>query len=158
MDGSQNNQLVNAFPLMNNTVNTIISNNSIATSENTGSELSELNPYFIEFKEHIRQWIKMDDDVITLNNALKEVKKKKVELTTQIVNFMETNNLKHLNTNDGKLQYSKSTTTKALNKNMLIEKLSLFLKDEYKGNSAADFILENREKTEKVVLKRSIKK
>lgn len=146
-------QLVNTIPLMNQ-----LANINLNQSAGDVNELNESNPYFVEFKDNIRQWIKMDDDVITLNNALKEVKKKKVELTTQIVNFMETNNLKHLNTNDGKLQYSKSTTTKALNKNMLIEKLSLFLKDEYKGNSAADFILENREKTEKVVLKRSIKK
>ena len=146
-------QLVNTIPLMNQ-----LANINLNQSAGDVNELNESNPYFVEFKDNIRQWIKMDDDILTLNNALKEVKKKKAELTPQIISFMENNNLKHLNTTDGKLQYSKSSISKALNKNMLIEKLSLYLKDDNKGNSAADFILENRDKTEKVTLKRSIKK
>ena len=149
-------QLVNTVPLINQLAN--INLNQSPGDVNKLNELNESNPYFVEFKDNIRQWIKMDDDILTLNNALKEVKKKKAELTPQILSFMENNNLKHLNTTDGKLQYSKSSISKALNKNMLIEKLSIYLKDDNKGNSAADFILENRDKTEKVTLKRSIKK
>lgn len=155
-----NNNIINTLPLMNQNIDDSnpsynLTNDSV---KNELNELNESNPYFIEFKDNIRQWIKLDDDLITLTNAMKDIKKKKNELSDIILKFMENNNLKHLNTNDGKIQYTKTSINKALNKNLLLEKLSIYLKDDNKGNSAVDFIFDNREKTEKVTLKRSIKK
>ena len=155
-----NNNIINTLPLMNQNIDDSnpsynLTNDSV---KNELNELNESNPYFIEFKDNIRQWIKLEDDLITLTNAMKDIKKKKNELSDIILKFMENNNLKHLNTNDGKIQYTKTSINKALNKNLLLEKLSIYLKDDNKGNSAVDFILDNREKTEKVTLKRSIKK
>jgi len=122
------------------------------------SHLNDSNQEFMEFKENIKVWLKMDDDIKTLQNALKDIKKKKEEMTPKILSFMKNNELKHLDTNDGKIQYKSSFVAKPLNKKMIINRLGDYFKDFEKGANAAAFILENREKEEKVRLTRSIKK
>ena len=122
------------------------------------SHLNDSNQEFIEFKENIKIWLKMDDDIKTLQNALKEIKKKKEEMTPKILSFMKNNELKHLDTNDGKIQYKSSFVSKPLNKKMIINRLGDYFKDFEKGATAAAFILENREKEEKIRLTRSVRK
>ena len=122
------------------------------------SHLNDSNQEFIEFKENIKMWLKMDDDIKTLQNALKEIKKKKEEMTPKILIFMKNNELKHLDTNDGKIQYKSSFVSKPLNKKMIINRLGDYFKDFEKGANAAAFILENREKEEKIRLTRSKRK
>ena len=84
-----NNQLLNSIPLMNNKLTNLNLNDNVGGFNehnlNSGdfNELNEANPYFIEFKNNIREWIKMDDDILTLNNALKEIKKKKIRFNTK---------------------------------------------------------------------------
>ena len=122
------------------------------------SHLNDSNQEFVEFKENIKIWLKMDDDIKTLQNALKEIKKKKEEMTPKILSFMKNNELKHLDTNDGKIQYKSSFVSKPINKKMIINRLGDYFKDFEKGANAAAFILENREKEEKVRLTRSVRK
>lgn len=122
------------------------------------SHLNDSNQEFVEFKENIKVWLKMDDDIKTLQNALKEIKKKKEEMTPKILSFMKNNELKHLDTNDGKIQYKSSFVSKPLNKKMIINRLGDYFKDFEKGANAAAFILENREKEEKIRLTRSKRK
>ena len=61
-------------------------------------------------------------------------------------------------TTDGQLKFSKSVTAKPLNKKYLVSRLGDFFKDYNKGEKAVDFIYENRDKEEKLKLKRIIKK
>ena len=122
------------------------------------SHLNDSNQEFVEFKENIKVWLKMDDDIKTLQNALKEIKKKKEEMTPKILSFMKNNELKHLDTNDGKIQYKSSFVSKPINKKMIINRLGDYFKDFEKGANAAAFILENREKEEKIRLTRSVRK
>ena len=122
------------------------------------SHLNDSNPEFIEFKENIKIWLKMDDDIKTLQNALKDIKKKKENMTPKILQFMKNNELKHLDTNDGKLQYKSSFVAKPLNKKMIMNRLGDYFKNLDKGIEVATYILENREKEEKIRLTRSKKK
>ena len=39
--------------------------------------LDDNDPEFIEFKENAKIWLELDDDIKTLNEAIKERKKKK---------------------------------------------------------------------------------
>tara|TARA_B100001250_G_C19627574_1_gene712275 strand:+ start:253 stop:714 length:462 start_codon:yes stop_codon:yes gene_type:complete len=126
--------------------------------ESDYSHLNDENPNFIKFKDDIKVWLKIDDDIRTLSKALKDLKKQKENLNPIILGFMENNDLKHLNTNDGKIQYSRSLTTKPLNKKTLINRLGDFFKDTDKGQNVANFILDNRDKSERVRLKRTFKK
>ena len=39
--------------------------------------LDDNDPDFIDFKDDVKTWIKLDDDIKTLNDAIKERKEKK---------------------------------------------------------------------------------
>jgi len=139
--------------LINNEVSKVEESNNIDYSH-----LNDTNQEFLEFKSNIKIWLKMDDDIKTLQNALREIKKKKEEMTPKILGFMKHNDLRHLETNDGKIQYKSSYVTKPLNKKMIINRLGDFFKDSEKGNEVAQFIMENREKEEKIRLTRTMKR
>jgi hypothetical protein len=116
------------------------------------------NEEFTEFKNNVKEWLVLDDDILTLQKAIKDRKTKKNELTPKISNFMDKFKINDLNTNNGKIKFTKSLCTKPLNKQFLISRLGDFFKDFSKGEKAATFILENRDKEEKIKLKRVVNK
>ena len=122
------------------------------------SELNDNNEEFVEFKNNVKEWLTLDDDIITLQKAIKERKKKKDELTPKVLDFMNRFKINDLNTNNGKLKFTKSLQTKPLNKQFLITRLGDFFKDFSKGEKVASYILENRDKEEKLKLKRVVNK
>jgi hypothetical protein len=117
-------------------------------------ELNEDNPDFVMFKEEVNQWIALDDDIKVLQKALNERKKAKNMITPNILEFMGKYEIEDMNTNNGKLIFAKSTTTKPMNKEYMKNKLGEFLKNYEKGDKATNFLFNNREKTEKFYLKR----
>lgn len=116
------------------------------------------NIEFIEFKNNVKEWITLDDDITTLQKAIKIRKSKKDELTPKILDFMKDNKVNDLNTNDGSIKFMKSTYTKPLNKKYLISRLGDFFKDLSKGEKVAGYILDNRDKEEKFRIKRVLNK
>ena len=126
--------------------------------DNEDSYINDTNPEFLDFKENVKEWITLDDDIKTLNLALKERKQKKNELTPKVLEFMNEYEVHDVKTTDGQLKFSKSLTSKPLNKKYLVSRLGDFFKDYTKGEKAVDFIYENRDKEEKLKLKRIIKK
>ena len=125
---------------------------------NDDSYIDDNNPDFQDFKDNVKEWITLDDDIKTLNIALKERKKKKQELTPKVLNFMNDHKVHDIKTTDGQLKFSKSMTSKPLNKKYLINRLGDFFKDYSKGEKAVEFLYENRDKEEKMKLQRIIKK
>ena len=113
---------------------------------------------FVEFKSSVKEWLMLDDDIITLQKSVKERKVKKDELTPKILGFMDKFNINDLNTQGGKIKFTKSLYTKPLNKQFLISKLGDFFKDYRKGEKAATFILENRDKEERAKIRRVVNK
>jgi len=113
---------------------------------------------FIEFKTNVKEWLALDDDIITLQKAIKDRKNKKTELTPKVLDYMGRFNINDLNTNNGKIKFTKSLCTKPLNKQFLVSRLGDFFKDFSKGEKAAAFILENRDKEEKIKLRRVVNK
>jgi hypothetical protein len=120
--------------------------------------LNDNNEEFIEFKNNVNEWLTLDDDIITLQKAIKDRKTKKNKMTPKILDFMNRFKINDLNTNNGKLKFTKSLQTKPLNKQFLISRLGDFFKDFSKGEKAASFILENRDKEEKFKLRRVVNK
>lgn len=127
-------------------------------NEDNSEAFDDSNEEFIEFKKNVKEWIALDDDLITLQKAIKDRKTKKNELTPKVLDFMDRFKINDLNTNNGKLKFTKSLCTKPLNKQFLISRLSSFFKDFVKGEKAASFVLENRDKEEKIKLRRVINK
>ena len=155
---------MSTFLQLANINKSIINNSDTEDDENEIDEINENvftddNDEFIEFKANVKEWLTLDDDIITLQKAIKERKKKKDELTPKVLDFMNRFKINDLNTQEGKIKFTKSLYTKPLNKQFLISKLGDFFKDFNKGEKAASFILDNRDKQEKFNLKRvAIKK
>ena len=116
--------------------------------------LDDYDPEFIEFKENAKTWFQLDDDIQTLNQAIKERKKKKNELTPELLDFMEKYKIHDLNTQDGHLKYQKTIRSQPVSKKYLILKLGDFFKNMNKSEKVVNFLYEGRNKKESYNLKR----
>ena len=116
--------------------------------------LDDNDPDFIDFKEEVKLWLRLDDDIKKLNDAIKERKNKKKEITPGLLEFMEKHDINDLNTNEGHLKFQKTLRSKPLSKKYLMDKLGFFFKSELKGEKVVSFIYNNRDKTEINNLKR----
>jgi hypothetical protein len=124
----------------------------------TSTAFNDYNEEFVSFKNNVREWLLLDDDIIKLQAAIRERKKKKDDLTPLIQDFMKNFEINDLNTNDGNIKFTKSSYTKPLNKQFLSAKLADFFKDSGKGEAIATYLLNNRDKEEKFKLKRILNK
>jgi hypothetical protein len=116
--------------------------------------LDDYDPEFIEFKENAKTWFQLDDDIQTLNQAIKERKKKKNELTLELLDFMEKYKIHDLNTQNGHLKYQKTIRSQPVSKKYLISKLGDFFKNMNKSEKVVNFLYEGRDKKESYNLKR----
>ena len=128
--------------------------NNLETEHDDEFYLDDNDPDFIDFKDDVKTWIKLDDDIKTLNDAIKERKEKKKEITPKLLEFMEKHDINDLNTNDGHLKFQKSLRSKPLSKKYLLDRLGFFFRSENKGEKVVNFIYNNREKTEISNIKR----
>ena len=113
------------------------------------------NPEFVKFKEDVNEWLKLDDDIKTLREAVKERNNRKKELAPVILNFMKKNGIENLQTKTGgKLKYRSSMVKKPLNQKEIKSKLCDFFNNIKRGEQVASFLLDNREKVERVSLSR----
>ena len=120
---------------------------------------NEMNPVQLEvFKEKVKEWLSLDDDIKTLNSHIKERKKRKNDLTPEILDFMNIHKIEDMNSDGHKLKYAESKVKKPINKDYIQKQLTNFLKNTQQADQATDFLLNNRETTTKIRLKRINKK
>ena len=127
-------------------------------SDEENMYLDDSNQDFVEFKKNVKIWIELDDDIQTLNEALKARKKKKEEITPLLTEFMNSYEINDLNTKDGQLKFSKLNVAKPLSKKYLMNRVGDFFKSYSKGEEVINFVYDNREKQEKFKLRRVINK
>lgn len=121
--------------------------------------MSNINENILtNFKEKVKSYLNLDDDIRTLEKAIKEKKKAKQKLTENILTFMHDYNIEDMTTGDGKLKRSISYTKKPLNKETLKTKLGEYFKNYEKGEEIANYVIDKRDKEERIRLKRFIKK
>ena len=97
------------------------------------------------FKEKVQRWVKIDNQIMDLENQLRELKKvRSKELEPQITVFMTQNNISDLNTENGKLRCKEKRTKQALNKNNIRLNLSTYLSDDTIDSAITD-MWNNRE-------------
>jgi len=111
-----------------------------------------------QLKANVKIYLDMDDQIKALNKAIVERRKKKNELSKEILVTMKKYEIDNMNTKNGKLIYSTTKSSKPLNKNNLITGLNLYFQDEDKAKNVSKIVLEHREKIEKVKLRRTINK
>jgi hypothetical protein len=123
-------------------------------------EMSEQEFQFCkeQLKANVKIYLEMDDQIKALNKAIVERRKKKNELSEEILGTMKKFEIDNMNTKNGKLIYSTTKSSKPLNKNNLITGLNLYFQDEDKAKNVSKIVLDNRDKVEKVKLRRTINK
>ena len=102
-----------------------------------------------QLKANVKIYLDMDDQIKALNKAIVERRKKKNELSKEILVTMKKYEIDNMNTKNGKLIYSTTKSSKPLNKNNLITGLNLYFQDEEKAKNVSKIVLEHREKIEK---------
>lgn len=65
-----------------------------------------------EFKNQVKSWIELDNQIRKLQALIKERNSHKTHLTVKILSFMSKYNIEDLNTKDGKLRFKQSRTKK----------------------------------------------
>jgi hypothetical protein len=108
---------------------------------------------------NIKEWLKIDTEILQLNNEMKERKNKKKLLTEQLVTTMKNNSIDCFDINGGALVYKKSTEKKPLNAKIILLTLQNYYKnDPQLAENITKHLLENREEKLKETIKRKIDK
>ena len=110
------------------------------------------------FKTNALKYLNIDNEIKKLKNIINEKKKEKDKLKLFILQFMNKNKLKDLNTQDGKLKYTITKSKKPLNKIFINKTISEYLKDEVKAKELTELLYKKREQVQKIDLRRTIKK
>ncbi len=113
------------------------------------------NQFFKQkLKDNVKEYLNIDNEIATLQAAIKERKKKKDELSGFILGAMKNNEIQQMNINNEKLVYSVSQTKAPLSKTYLNNVLTDYFNNNDKALDVINHILSNRAKVEKVKLKR----
>ena len=108
-----------------------------------------------QLQKSVKDYLELDDQIKMLSKAARERRKKKKELSEYILQLMEKHELTQMNLKDGKLIYAKSNNLVPLNKKHIVSSLSSYFRDEHKATELFDYLMKNRNRVEKVRLKRT---
>jgi hypothetical protein len=93
----------------------------------------------------IRDWIQVDNEMRSMQDRLKTLRKSKKNITDNLVNVMKTNEIDCFDINDGKLIYSKTKVKKPINKEYLTKTLALYFENnDEKVDQLSKFLLDQR--------------
>ena len=108
---------------------------------------------------NIKEWIKIDNEIIQLKNDIKEKNNKKKILTENLVTVMKGNKIDCFDINGGALIYKKNKVKKAINGKTLLESLKKFYKNDLKmAEDLTTHIMDTREEKINETIKRKINK
>lgn len=113
-----------------------------------------------ELVEKVREWVRLDNEMKEISKELKIRRDKKKEISQILVETMKTNDIEVFDLKDGQLIYKKSKSKKPLNKETLLKLMSEYFQGNDNGRSIdlTNFILTNREETERESISRKIYK
>ena len=153
-------QTVQASTSRNNIVQ--ISTHTQQQTPTTGDEsnaivLSELpdNITIEEFTNIAKRWIEMDNWLKKYQEMAKQKRKQKDKLTQVITHYMTKYNIEDLNTTEGKICCKVRQVKSGVNQKVVKQKITEIFKDnEETCNAIISRIFEDRDKVEKVSLRR----
>ena len=112
-----------------------------------------------ELISNIREWIKIDTDIASLKNEIKNKQTQKKNLTENLVKVMKTNSIDCFDINGGSLVYNQKKTKKCLSGKFLLQQLENYYKEQPDvAKEITQHILNNREEVIKEDIRRKIKK
>ncbi len=107
-----------------------------------------------QLKQIVKEYLDIDNEIATLQKALKERKDKKEKLSKMILGTMKNKDIQQMNVNNEKLVYSVTQYKTPLTKPYLNNVLTNYFNNEDKAQNVLEHILENRSRVERVKLKR----
>jgi hypothetical protein len=112
-----------------------------------------------ELVTNIKEWIKIDTEISTLQNEIKERKNKKKQLSELLMTTMKKNSIDCFDITGGSLIYKKNKVKKPLNSKTLMSTLKAYFESTpTKAEELTKFIMDNREEQVKETIKRKIDK
>jgi hypothetical protein len=115
----------------------------------------------MEIKEQlikcIKEWVKKDNEIRTLQNEVNTRKNEKKALSHSLMKIMKEQEIDCFDINDGQITYAKKNIKKPISKKLLLNLLSKYYNgDSTKANELNNYILENREESVKETILRKI--
>jgi hypothetical protein len=108
-----------------------------------------------EFRDYVRKWLELDNNIKKAQEVIKERKKVRDKLSTVISAFMCKYNIEDLNTKEGRIRCKVSTVKAPVNQKVVKQKITdYFGNDENKKQDILTKIYEERPEVEKVSLRR----
>lgn len=104
--------------------------------------------------ESVKEWIKTDNEIKVLQQEIKTRKERKKALSDSLVAVLRDSDIDGWDTKEGKLEYVKTTTRTALNKQHIRDSLRKFIKNDDEVEAMTQFIYESRGVKEKESIKR----
>lgn len=112
-----------------------------------------------ELISNIREWIKIDTDIASLKNEIKNKQTQKKNLTENLVKVMKSNSIDCFDINGGALVYNQKKTKKSISGKFLLQQLEKYYKDQPDvAKEVTQHIMDNREEVIKEDIRRKIKK
>lgn len=129
-------------------------------NEKVGQELTPVKRTTKEeLVNNIREWIKIDNDLINLKKDIKNKTTQKKTITDNLVKVMKTNSIDCFDINGGALVYSQRKTKKPISGKYLLLQLEKYYKDQPDvAKDLTQHLLDNREENIKEDIKRKVKK
>lgn len=98
----------------------------------------------------IKEWVKNENEIMTLQNEIKIRKNNKKKISESLIEIMKINEIDCFDIKNGQICYVKKQIKKPITKGLLINILSKYFKgDIFKANEINNFIMENREEVTK---------
>jgi len=101
----------------------------------------------MSFEQQLQQWVLLDNQIKTLSDKMKELKESKNQLSEQITEYVDTNNLsnKTVQLNDGQIRFGKVKDTQTLTFKYLETCLNEIIKNEEQVAKIIDYVKNRRE-------------
>ena len=110
----------------------------------------------MEFQENIKQWVSKDNQIRTYSERIKSLRQERNNLTEQIFDYAEENNLHHavINITDGKLKFNNVKVTPPLTYRFIEQCLIKCFDSDEKAKEIIKYIKSQRESSIKSEIKR----
>ena len=107
------------------------------------------------FKEGVRAFIELHDEITASSKHFRELRKKKEELGEAILQFMKSNGIDEFQVADGKLMRKASKRTEGLKREHIINSLKAALQSDDQVEACMTQMMAHRNVTEKESLRRT---
>lgn len=113
-----------------------------------------------DFKHLIRLYVDLDDQIREANIAMNILKQKKLLFEERIIQYMEKNQIhdKAIKLNNGKIRYATVRSSAPITKKYIYDRFVQYFHNPQQANDLLQIIFENREFSERKVIRRSVEK